>query len=132
MDLFKEVLPSLLKNSNNHLVNTVDEEKQYVPFVVNKALSQHIDCIFYVNEMNKNHHIDNRMQYDYYFYSLRRYNRQYQKWFKNKNSDDLELVKEYYGYSTIKAKQVLEILSDEEIKYIKKRMDKGGISTKAK
>ena len=129
---FFDFLNSINDNKKDLIREDPLTEKEYVPFMINRGLSYFPDTILYANEMNKNHHIDNRMQYDYYFYSLRRYNRQYQKWFKNKNSDDLELVKEYYGYSTIKAKQVLEILSDEEIKYIKKRMDKGGISTKAK
>ena len=55
LDLFKEVIPSILK-TNEHIINSDEDEKDYTPFVVNKALSGHIDCIFYVNEVNKNPH----------------------------------------------------------------------------
>lgn len=131
LDLFKEIIPSILK-TNDHLINNADEEKDYVPFVVNKALSGHIDCLFYINEMNKNPHLDKQLQYDYLFYSVRKYNRSYQKWVKYKDSDDIELIKEYYGYSSDKAKEVLKLLSKENLKYIKDKMDKGGTSKNTK
>lgn len=127
LDLFKEVIPSILK-TNEHIINSDDEEKDYIPFVVNKALSGHIDCIFYVNEVNKNPHLDKRLQYDYLFYSIRKYNRNFQKWIKYKDSDDVELIKEYYGYSSDKAKDTLKLLTEENIKFIKNKMDKGGNS----
>lgn len=131
LDLFKEIIPSILK-TNDHLINNADEEKDYVPFVVNKALSGHIDCLFYINEMNKKPHLDKQLQYDYLFYSVRKYNRSYQKWVKYKDSDDIELIKEYYGYSSDKAKEVLKLLSKENLKYIKDKMDKGGTSKNTK
>ena len=131
LDLFKDIVSSILK-TNQHQISTDEEEKDYVPFVVNKALSGHIDCIFYVNEMNMNPHLDKRMQYEYLFYSIRKYRRDYQKWLKNKESDNIQLIKEYYGYSTIKAKQALTLLSGDDIKYIKQKMDKGGTSQNTK
>ena len=131
LDLFKEIIPSILK-TNDHLINNADEEKDYVPFVVNKALSGHIDCLFYINEMNKNPHLDKQLQYDYLFHSVRKYNRSYQKWVKYKDSDDIELIKEYYGYSSDKAKEVLKILSKENLKYIRDKMDRGGTSKNTK
>lgn len=131
LDLFKEVIPSILK-TNEHLFNNSAEENDYVPFVVNKALSGHIDCVFYVNEMNKNTHLDKKMQYDYLFHSVRKYNRNFQKWIKNKESDELELVKQYYNFSNDKAKEALKLLSNEQIKYIKTKLDKGGTSKTTK
>jgi hypothetical protein len=38
----------------------------------------------------------------------------------------LEVVKEYYGYSTEKAKQVLPLLNDSIIIELRKRITKGG------
>ena len=131
LDLFKEVIPSILK-TNEHLFNNSGEENDYVPFVVNKALSGHIDCIFYVNEMNKNTHLDKKLQYDYLFHSIRKYNRNFQKWIKNKESDELELVKQYYNFSNDKAKDALKLLSKDQIKYIKTKLDKGGTSKTTK
>lgn len=127
LDVFKDIIPSILKTKEYQL-NTDDEERDYNPFLVNKALSQHIDCIFYVNEMNINGHLEKKMQYDYYFHSIRKYNRGYQKWFKVTESNDIQLIKEYYGYSTDKAKQVLPLLTEDNIEFIKNKLDKGGKS----
>lgn len=127
LDVFKDIIPSILKTKEYQL-NTDDEERDYNPFLVNKALSQHIDCIFYVNEMNINGHLEKKMQYDYYFHSIRKYNRGYQKWFKATESNDIQLIKEYYGYSVDKAKQVLPLLTEDNLKFIKNKLDKGGKS----
>lgn len=120
LDLFKTLIPSLLENKNY----TLDDEKSYIPFVVNKALSHHIDCIFYVNQMNMYHGLDNKLQYDYYFNSIRKYKRRYQKWFKNKEHGSLRSVMEYYKCSSTKAKTILSVLTDEQLEYIETRLYK--------
>ena len=39
---------------------------------------------------------------------------------------DLEIIKQYYGYSNEKASQALKILTPEQIKFIKQRLEIGG------
>ena len=39
---------------------------------------------------------------------------------------DIDLVKEYYGYSNEKAKTVLDILTKDQLKLIKEKLYKGG------
>lgn len=101
-------------------------EKGYVPFIVNKALSYFPDTLLYVNEVNKLAHIDNKLQYHYLLNSIRAQKR-YSKWAKKEDSDDLEVVKQYYGYSNEKAYQALSILSKDQLNYIKKQLEQGGI-----
>lgn len=125
MDLFKELLPSILQNKE-YLLNSEESEKEYKPFIVNKALSQHIDCIFHTNEMNLANHLDNKLQYDYLYHSVKSYKRNYQKWFKVNESPEIELVKEYYNVSNSKAKTLLSVLTKEQLDYIKNKLDKGG------
>lgn len=126
-DLFKEIIPSIIQNNDNVL----DEEKEYNPFVVNTALSHHLDCVLYVNEMNLNYNLDKRMQYDYLRYSIRKYKRKYQQWVKKNNEEEnLELIKECFNYSTEKARNALNILSKSQIDEIRKVMDKGGLPKK--
>jgi hypothetical protein len=126
VDLFKEIIPSILQ-TRNHVLETEEDEKSYTPFIVNKALSAHIDCLSSICEINRLPHLDNKMQYDYLFHSIKKYKRGYQKWVKAKeNSKDLDLVMEYYKYSTLKAKEVLGLLSNDELNYIKDKLDKGG------
>ena len=101
-------------------------ERKYPSFIINKCLAptgKH-ECLI-VNEMNLHNHLDNKLQYDFLLNSLRSMNR-YAPWMKAKKSKNLEYVKEYFGYSNEKAKAALDILDDEQIAMIKRRLNKGG------
>ncbi len=100
-------------------------EKEYSPFIVNKALSYFTDTILYANEMNMNAHLDNKLQFQYLINSIRPKKR-FAKWVKAVSEDNLELVKTYYGYSNEKAHQVLSILSDDQLEMIRKKQEQGG------
>jgi hypothetical protein len=127
-DLFKEIIPSILQTKQP--VITEENEKDYVPFVVNKALSFHRDCVLYANEMNKLPNTNKLLQYQYLLNTIRGYKRPFQKWYKKESIDDLDLIKEYYQYSTEKAKDALLVLSDDQIGEIRKRTNKGGLNDK--
>ncbi len=101
--------------------------KEYKPFVINKFLAQHIDCILYVNEMNQRPHCDSEMQFHYFINSLRKKKRFAKKWHKSELSDDIGCIQEYYNYSRKKAEDALKILSNEELSYIRERLNKGGV-----
>ncbi len=100
-------------------------EKEYNPFIINRGLSFFADTILYANEMNINHHIDNRLQFDFFINIINKKKR-FTKWVKPHEISNLELIKEYYGYSNQKAKSVLSLLSNEQIEEMKQRIFKGG------
>ena len=100
-------------------------EKAYAPYMINRQLSYFPDTVLAANEMNKNHHIDNRLQFDFFINIVRRRKR-FSKWFKPEQISDLDVVKKYYGYSNEKAKSALDILNDEQIETIKDSLNKGG------
>lgn len=127
-DLFREIIPSILKDKKNVLEN----EKDYNPYIVNRALSYHYDCILVANQMNTMPHLDRAMQYHYYLNSVRSVHRPYQKWQKKEISEAQELVKEYYKYSNEKAKEALRVLSDDQIDMIKQKLQKGGLNAKSR
>lgn len=129
-DIFKEIIPSILQNKSS--VVTEENEKDYVPYVVNKALSFHYDCILYANEMNKHPSLDKLLQYHYYLNTIRPYKRPFQKWHKKDSIENLSLIKEYYNVSNDKAKEILGILTDAQIEIVKKKLEKGGINDKSK
>ena len=118
-------------NAINHtkekLLDSEDEmwEKKYAPFIVNKCLAPFPDTIMLVNEMNKLHHLDKKLQFDFLLNSVRTRKR-YTPWLKASKLKDIEYVKEYYGYNNEKAKSALNLLSDEQIKTIKDSLNKGG------
>jgi len=99
--------------------------KEYPPFIVNKCLSGHIDCVMYANEMNRYHHLDKDLQYSFYLNSLRKKKR-FSPWLRKDKVADLECIKKYYGYNNEKASQALKILTKEQLTFIKKRLDIGG------
>ena len=102
-----------------------DDQKNYPPLVINKCLSSHIDAVLHANEMNANHHLDKKMQYDYYINTLRPRKR-FSPWLKQSKLDDLEIVKRYYGYSNEKARQALAVLTTSQIAEIRSLTDTGG------
>ena len=118
-------------NAINHtkepLMDTEDEvwEKKYPPFIVNKCVAPFQDTIMLVNEINQLHHLDKKLQYDFLLNSLRTRKR-YTPWVKAMKLENLEYVKEFYGYNNEKAKVALDILTDEQISAIKQKMNKGG------
>ena len=126
IDLFKEIIPSILQTKKNPFENEMDY-KDYNPFIVNRALSYHVDCILYCNEMNLYSQIDKDMQYSFYLNSIRGMKRKFQPWQKSEVNKDIDSIKEYFGFSNDKAKEALRILTDEQIAEIKEKTDKGGI-----
>ena len=100
-------------------------EKQYNSFMVNRGLSYFKDTVVIANEMNMNHHLDNRLQFDFLINIIRR-KRRFSKWNKPQIIDDLDVIKEYYGYSNKQAKAVHNLLSSEQIGELRKKVYKGG------
>ncbi len=122
-------LKDWLNSINFNKENILDEDptlaREYPPFIINKCLSGHLDCVMFANEMNKYHFLDKDMQYNFYINILRKKKR-FSPWLRKEKVSDLEFVKQYYGYSNEKASQVLKILSNEQIEFIKQRLDTGG------
>ena len=114
--------------SKEPLLDTEDEsvEKEYTPFVVNRCLSYFIDTVLYVNEMNRLPHTDKKMQFDYLLTSIRK-NKRYSKWLRRESEENLDLVKQFYGYSDTKAREILDIITDDDIIWMKRMVDTGGL-----
>ena len=100
-------------------------EKNYPEYIVNRCMSQHLDTIMFANEMNVCSHLDKKLQYDFFINTVRPRKR-FSPWGKKQKVDDLELVKQYYGYSTEKALQALRILAPEQLEIIRDKLNKGG------
>jgi hypothetical protein len=105
----------------------VDEEteKGYLPYMSNRSLSYFQDTVAVANAMNQYHILDKKLQFDFLINIVRKRKR-FSKWIKPEVVTDLEVVKEYYGYSNEKAKQALSVLSTEDLTELSRRMYKGG------
>ena len=122
----KDWLNSINQTKKNLIDEDLPVEKEYPPYIINKCMSGHIDCVMFANEMNKNHFIDKKLQYDF-FINIVRTKRRFSPWLRKDKIDDLDLIKKYYGYSNEKASQALKILSKEQITFIRSKFDVGGL-----
>ena len=129
-DLFKDIIPSIQQTKK--VVITSENERDYVPFVVNRSISFHLDMVMAANEMNMNPSTDSLLQYHYLLNTVRAYKRPFQKWQKRDTIENLDAVKEYYNYSNEKAKDALSLLSNAQIEEIKKSLNKGGLNVRHK
>ena len=122
----KDWLNSVNFNKENLIKDDPDIIKQYPPYIVNRCLSGNLDCIMFANEMNMYNFLDKDMQYSFYLNTLRKRKR-FSPWLRKDKVQDLECVKQYYGYSNEKASQALKILTNLQINFIKQRLDIGGM-----
>lgn len=107
------------------LMNDDIDEKQYVPFVINRSLSYFPDTVAVANEMNRYHHIDKKLQY-HFMINIVRKRKRFSKWDKPELDSDIEVVKEYYGYNNEKARQALSLLSPSQKQELRIKVSKGG------
>ena len=115
-----------INETKEDVMLTSQDEKKYAAFIVNRGLSFFMDTIFQANEINRNHHLDSRLQFDYLLNSIRQKKR-YSKWLKSEKLDDLDIVKEYYGFGNEKAKNALQVLSVDQLAYIRCKLNQGGV-----
>ena len=116
-----------IMNGKNQMIVDEETEDAYVPYLTNRSLSYHKDCIMYANEMNRRHFLDKKPQFDFLLNTVRSRKRPFVKWVKAEKSEDLSCIKQIYGFSDAKAREALRLLSDEEIQELKKQTDTGGL-----
>ena len=125
MTELKDWLNSINFNKENLIEEDPSTIKDYAPYIINRCLSGNIDSILFANEMNKYSFLDKDMQYSFYLNTLRKKKR-FSPWLRKEKVTDLEIIKQYYGYSNEKASNALKILTPEQINYIKQRLETGG------
>ena len=125
MTELKDWLNSINFNKQDLIEEDPSVIKDYPPYIINRCLSGHLDCVMFANEMNKYSFLDKDMQYSFYLNTLRKKKR-FSPWLRKDKVTDLQCVKEYYGYSNEKASQALKILSNQQLDFIKQRLDSRG------
>ena len=111
--------------TKENLIEDPSAIKDYAPYIINRCLSGHLDCVLFANEMNKYSFLEKDMQYSFYLNTLRKKKR-FSPWLRKEKVTDLEIIKQYYGYSNEKASNALKILTPDQINYIKQRLEIGG------
>ena len=121
-----DFINAITYNKNDLMVDDW-AEKQYAPYIVNKGLSYGADTVIQANEMNSRPHLDKKLQFQFLINNIRPKKR-YNKWIKAEKIESIEVIKQYYGYSTDKARQVLPLLDQSQIDLIEQKLEKGGIN----
>ena len=121
----KDWLNSINVTKNNLIDENPDLEKGYPAYIINRCLSGQVDSVMFANEINKHPNLSKKLQYDFFLNSLRKKKR-FSPWLRKDQIKNLDLIKQYYGYSNEKASQALKILTNEQINFIKQRLDIGG------
>ena len=116
----------LIKSISNSKKDILENKKDYNAFMINRGLSYFPDTVIYANEMNKYHHLDGDLQYQFLINIVRKRNR-FSKWNKSTESDDIKIIKDFYGYSNEKARDVLPLLSSKNLNILRNRIQHGGI-----
>jgi len=122
----KDWLNSINHSKKNLIDEDPDIEKKYPAYIINRCMSGHLDAIMYANEMNLYHNLSSKLQYDFLLNILRSKKR-FSPWVKKEELKNLDYVKRYYGYSDEKAKQVLPLLSKEQLTFIQEKLERGGL-----
>ena len=125
MTELKDWLNSINFTKEDLTVDDPDSAKDNTPYIVNRCLSGHLDTVLYANEMNLHPNLDKDMQYQFFLNSLRKRKR-FSPWLRKEKVENLNIVKQYYGYSNEKATQALRLLTNDQLTFIKKRLDTGG------
>lgn len=120
--MLSDFLNSINQTKENLFSKDPRLEKDYVPFVINKCFSYFSDTIFYANRMNQMPFLDKKMQYDYYMHSIPKRKR-FSKWIKPEENKDIEVVKEVFGYSDVRAREVVDLLPMDKLREL---VQKGG------
>jgi hypothetical protein len=118
------------------VVNDLTQSKQhrytdetgaaYQPFMVNRAMSNFLDCAMHANEMNLRANLTSRQQFDYYYYAIDTKKKRFAKWHKPEKDEQVKLVSEYYKCSLNLAEQYLTLLSENDLALIKGSLYRGG------
>jgi len=122
----KDFLSSINHDKKPLLDTDENAVKSYTPFVVNRCLSYFADTLFHANEMNCSPWLDNKSQFDFYRLAVRKKKR-FSPWLRKDTEENVTLIKQAYGYTESKAREVLNILSTEDLQEIRKAIDTGGV-----
>jgi len=108
------------------IMQSEQDEKVYSSFLINRQFSYFQDSIMLANEMNKNHHLPNNMQFHFYINTIRANKNRFTKWAKPTKDDDIEIIKQFYGYSNEKARYALTILTPEQVEELRLKVERRG------
>lgn len=124
-----KALNAVTRTKDASLLDDPDFEKFYTPFTINMALGHHDDTVLAANLMNERHWLSPQLQFMFLLNTIRPRFRK-SEWLKATVSDDARDLAEYYGCSVRHARNLVSLHTSDQMTYIRRRLDKGGVVTK--
>jgi hypothetical protein len=101
-------------------------EKLYNQFVVNRAMSLYGDTsVLIANMINTSSKMTNKNHF-LFLHAMIRKGKRWSKWPKKTSDSKIDFIMEEFNYSKAKAKEVVNLITDMDIKSMKKDKDTGG------
>ena len=116
-------------NSINDKTEIEFDEKEYVPFIINKAFSNFNDTVIFANLMNQYAFLPKEMQFDFFYCSVSKRKR-FSKWPSKKDDEAAKFLSEKAGLNIKKAQELVKVLGPEKIEEIKSEFNYGGETRK--
>ena len=123
-------LSALSHSKDRSVMDEPQFQKEYVPFIINRALSYHEDAVLAANWMNERPWLEPALQFQFLLNTLAARKR-FSKWIKTTVPNDVRDVAEYYDCSLRAARDIVPLHTKEQMKIIRSRLEKGGTATKA-
>jgi len=120
-----------VKSINDKTENLMDRdsnlERGYNAFIVNRSFSNFSDTVIAANIMNSMHHLDNKLQYDYLYYTLKKRKR-FSKWLKPERDEDIEqMISKYFKVNRLRAREYLSMMTDADKEEFLIKTNTGGL-----
>ena len=102
-------------------------QKEYVPFIINRALSNSPNFCHFAEALNKYNGLDKRLQYDFYLYGIPKSNRYENLWSKKETSDiDADLIEYVASEMNVNLGRAMEIIDRLGLDRVKQVYDSRG------
>ena len=122
-----DFVKSINDKTGNLIDRDPDTEKAYVPFIVNRAMSQFPDTVIAANTLNGLHFLDKKLQYDYLYHTVKKRKR-FSKWVKPEWDEQAEImVAEYYSVSRARAREYLSMMTEADKETLAFKTNTGGV-----
>lgn len=122
-----DFVKSINDKTGNIIDRDPDTEKAYVPFIVNRAMSQFPDTVIAANTLNGLHFLDKKLQYDYLYHTVKKRKR-FSKWAKPEWDEPSEtMVAEYYNVSRVRAREYLAMMTEADKENLAFKTNTGGV-----
>ena len=122
MNLF-DIINNISNSKKDDISEHEDFQKEYNPFMVNRFLSMDHSTLFFANEASKMSSLPKHMQYHFLFHGVDKKKRYFKYVKQDKSIENIDYVCMYYQINKEKAVEIIQLLSDNQIKQIKSIFD---------